>query len=280
MDVAEALRQGAARLAAAGVDQPRKTAELLLAHALGGERVDVIAHPERAVGAERLSQFERDVNRRASREPLQYILGRQEFYGLELAVGPGALIPRPETEHLVEQALARLESGDRVCDVGTGSGAIAIAIASQRPDVRVAASDVSAEALAVARRNVERRGVRVELFQADLLAASGNGVFDRIVCNPPYVAEKTRDGLQHELTHEPEVALFGGEDGLDPYRRLIPQAERALRAGGSLLLEIGFSALPAVLELLRDGWWSTPEVCDDLAGIPRVVAAERQPSLS
>ena len=278
MDAAEALRLSAARLAEAGVDHPRKTAELLLADVMGRDRTFLIAHPDAPVEKGAFERFEANVQRRAGREPLQYILGRQEFYGLELAVGPGALIPRPETELLVEQALVRLASGDLVLDVGTGSGAIAVAIATERPDVRVVASDISSEALRVARQNSETHRAAVPLCQADLLDTFQRASLDLIVCNPPYVAERTRDGLQHELTYEPSAALFGGDDGLDPYRRLVPQAARVLKPGGRLLMEIGYDSLPAVLGLLRAGAWSTPDVFEDLAGIPRVVAAECEPS--
>lgn len=278
MDAAQALRRAAARLAEANVDKPRQTAELLLAHALERDRVYLIAHPEAPVPDEALGRFESLIERRANREPLQYILGWQEFYGLKFAVRPGALIPRPETELLVEQALARLEAGDRVCDLGTGSGAIAVSLAKERPDVWVVATDISPEALAIARENANAHRTGPALCRMDLLAGCRDASFDMIVSNPPYVAEKTREGLQHELTYEPAAALFGGEDGLDPYRRLIPQAARALKPGGRLLMEIGYDSLPAVVELLRAGPWSTPEVFEDLAGIPRVVAAERQPS--
>ena len=278
MNAAEALRLGAARLAEAGVDEPRRTAELMLAKAIERDRVYLIAHPEAEIEEAALAQYQNSIERREAREPLQYILGRQEFLGLDFAVGPGALIPRPETELLVERALERIESGDRVCDVGTGSGAIAVAIAVSCKRARVMALDIAYDALDVARRNARAHSVDVPLCQADLLEALRDCSMDVVVCNPPYVAESSRQGLQRELAFEPAAALFGGSDGLDAYRRLIPGAARVLRPGGPLLMEIGYDSLPGVLGLLRAGEWSTPEVYDDLAGIPRVVAAERNPS--
>lgn len=265
-------------MAEAGLEKPRRTAELLLAEALGCDRVRLITHPEEAVGESQRCSFERDVERRAGGEPLQYVLGRQEFYGLSFEVGPGVLIPRPETELLVEQALARLRAGDAVCDVGAGSGAIAVALAVERPDVRVCGTEISRAALVLARRNAVRHGARVEFCEADLLSAFGEASLDMVVSNPPYVAERSRGSLQRELAFEPEAALFAGPDGLDCYRRLIPQAARALKPGGTLLLELGHDSLPGVSPLLSGGEWDQPEVFEDLTGIPRVVAARRRAS--
>ncbi|MEZ5391452.1 MAG: peptide chain release factor N(5)-glutamine methyltransferase [Bryobacterales bacterium] len=275
MHVADALRGAAGRLAEAGVEQPRRSAELLLAEALGWERVRLITHPEAEIGAETQARFERDVERRASGEPLQYILGRQEFYGLDFEVGPGVLIPRPETELLVEQALARLRNGDKVCDVGVGSGAIAVAIAAERTDVGVFGVDFSRAALNAARGNARRHGARVGLCRSDLLSALGADKLDMVVSNPPYVAEAARSELQRELAFEPQEALFAGPDGLDCYTRLIPQAAHVLKPGGTLLLELGHDSLPGVSAMLEGGKWGPPEVFADLAGIPRVVAVQR-----
>jgi release factor glutamine methyltransferase len=222
--------------------------------------------------------FESGVERRSGGEPLQYILGSQEFFGLAFTVGPEVLIPRPETELIVEQAVARLHAGDRVCDVGVGSGAIAVALAVQRPDVRVFAADISATALFTAQRNARLHSANVRFCHADLLTAFGRGVFDAVVSNPPYVAERARGTLQRELAHEPEEALFSGPDGLDCYRRLVPQAAIALKPGGLLLLELGSDSLPGVSALLDQKTWTAPETHQDLAGIPRVHAVRRRAS--
>ena len=275
MDAAEALRLGAARLAQANVEQPRRTAESLLADALGRDRVFLIAHPETAIDDDARERFERAVERRADGEPLQYILGRQEFFGLNFAVGPAVLIPRPETELLVEQALSRLRAGDRICDVGAGSGAIAVALAVERPDVRVTAVEISRSALALARTNAAAHAASVHFCSGDLLTPFCDAAFDVIVSNPPYVAETARATLQRELAHEPAGALFGGPDGLDCYRRLLPQAARALKPGGLLLLELGSETLHGVTGLAEAGSWTAPEVFADLAGIPRVFAVRR-----
>jgi release factor glutamine methyltransferase len=278
MDVAEALRRGASRLTEAGVEQPRRTVELLLADALRRERVYLIAHPEAAVRDDHAAQFERSVERRAAGEPTQYILGRQEFFGLDFAVAPGVLIPRPETELLVEQALARLHSGDLVCDMGVGSGAVAVAIAAERKDVRVIGVDIAAGSLSIAQSNAKSHGVRIAFMRCDLLTPFRNGQFDMIVSNPPYVAETARPTLQRELLHEPAEALFAGADGLDCYRRLIPEAERTLKPAGTLLLELGYGGLPGVQGLIGNDVWSTAAVFEDLAGIPRVLAVQRATS--
>ena len=278
MTTGEAIRRGAARLAQAAVEQPRRTAELLLASVLDVERVYVIAHPEQPVDEASGTNFDRQIARRASGEPLQYILGRQEFYGRDFRVAPGVLIPRPETELLVEQALVRIHNGDRVCDVGAGSGAIAVTIALERPATRVTAVDFFEPALAASRANAAALGAAVSLCRGDLLTPFHDGSFDLIVSNPPYVAESARPSLQRELAHEPATALFAGADGLDCYRRLIPQAARALRSGGWLLLELGYDSLAGVTPLLAAGVWGAPEIAEDLAGIPRAIAARRRTS--
>ena len=272
-DIASVLRDAAARLAASAVAEPRREAEALLARALGRARVDLLAHPEAAVDAEVAARFESDMARRAAGEPFQYIAGAREFFGREFEVGPGVLIPRPETELLVERALALLPAEARVCDVGAGSGAIAVTLAAERPDLRVAAVDISPAALEYARRNARRHEARVEFWRGDLLAAALGGAFDAVVSNPPYVAERARPGLQRELAWEPELALFAGEDGLAVYRRLIPGAARALRPGGALLLELGHDSAPAVAAMLADGPWGAPALHRDLAGIERVAEA-------
>jgi release factor glutamine methyltransferase len=263
--------------AAASID--RRDAEVLLAHLLERERAWLLAHPESALSAGQLAEFSALVNRRAAREPLQYITGVQEFFGFRLKVTPATLIPRPETEHLVEAVLAwaalQPRGALRVLDVGTGSGAIAIALAKRLPDAEVAASDVSAAALAVARDNAERLGARVRFVESDLLAAFADGPqFDVIGANPPYVPHTDGAMLQAEVRdHEPHVALFGGTDGLDVYRRLIPQARAALRAGGLLAMELGFGQQEPLRELLQG--WHDVRFVEDYAGIARIALAER-----
>ena len=276
MTAAQALRLGAARLAGAGVDEPRRTAELLLASVLEVERVYLIAHPEAALDEAAAQAFDRHIQRRVSREPLQYLLGRQEFYSRDFAVGPGTLIPRPETELLVERALAVALPGARVCDVGTGAGAIAVTIALERPDLRVFATELAPEAIAHARRNARSLNGAVALCLANLLSPFRDGSLDLVVSNPPYVAETARSSLQPELAFEPPSALFAGVDGLDCYRRLVPEAQRVLKPGGRVLLELGHDSLEGVSALLRGEPWSDLEVFEDLGRIPRVIAARRK----
>ena len=248
-------------------------AALLLMTELGIERATLRAHPERVLGREQLAAYQGLIQRRLRFEPVQYITGVQEFFGLELAVTPAVLIPRPETELLVEAVLARVGLDARILDVGTGSGAIAIALAVGRPEARVTAVDVSAEALAVARGNAARHGVggRIRFVESDLLGGLGAGeLFDVIVSNPPYVAAGEREGLDAQVReYEPGLALFAGEDGMDVYRRLVPAARGYLVQGGLLAMEIGYGQQGAVAGLLAG--WGEVEFLDDLSGIARVV---------
>ncbi|MDP8990385.1 MAG: peptide chain release factor N(5)-glutamine methyltransferase, partial [Acidobacteriota bacterium] len=208
-------------------------------------------------------------HQRMKGEPTQYITGRQEFYGREFRVTRDVLIPRPETEHLIEAALAR--GAESILDIGTGSGAIAVTLALETT-MRVTATDVSPAALRVARQNAQALAARVDFVACDLGAAFNDGSFDLVVSNPPYVAERDRASLQSEVRdHEPGLALFGGEDGLAVYRRLIPEATRLLRPDGWLMMELGDAE--AVREMCAD--WSGVEVVNDLAGIPRVLLARR-----
>jgi len=269
--VGDVLADAARRFRAGAMDAPRLTAETLLAHVLGVERVFLYAHPEHEPSPDEAARFEALVVRREAGEPTQYLTGVQEFYGREFRVTPDVLIPRPETEHLVEAVLAA--PAERVLDLATGSGAIGVTLALELPASRVVASDVSGAALAVARGNAERLGARVEFVTSDYLAAMQAGSFDLIACNPPYVAQAA--ALQPEIYREPESAVFGGEHGWESYAALIPQAAELLRPGGRLLLELGHDSLLAVTELFRAGPWSKVAVTNDLAGIARVAAAER-----
>ena len=269
-------------IAEASTQITRRDAETLLAHLLERDRAWVFAHPETELDATQKETFRELTARRAAHEPLQYLIGEQEFYSLPLRVTPDTLIPRPETELLVEAVLhwaATQPPEVRVLDVGTGTGAIALALATHLPAAEIVACDLSAAALAVARDNSERLDLadRVRFTQSDLLAAltpelDAGGLFDAIVSNPPYVPSADAATMQPEVVdHEPHLALFAGIDGLEIYRRLIPQARAALRPGGLLAMEFGFAQRDALADLL-DGW-DDVRFLDDYAGIPRIALA-------
>ncbi len=272
MTVHDALTQGTKLLDDEGIGAPRLTAEVLLAHALRKDRVWLYAH-----GGEELSEvgwihFGRYLHERMAGKPTQYITGRQEFYGREFRVSPAVLIPRPETEHLVEAGIAKIRPGDVVLDVGTGSGAIAVTLALETSG-RVLATDISIAALAVAAANAERLGAAVEFIAGDLASALRPQSIDVLVSNPPYVPRTDEPGLQREVRdYEPHVALFGGPTGLEVYERLIEQARVVLRPGGWVLFELGYHSLGPVREMLGPQW-SGVEVRSDLAGLPRVLEA-------
>jgi release factor glutamine methyltransferase len=272
--IGAALVHGAEQLSV--VSTARRDADLLLMHVIGRDRAYLLTHPEMQLTTEQAAQYEDWLARRARHEPVQYIIGEQEFFGLKFRVTPDVLIPRPETEHLVEAALERADREAAVCiaDVGTGSGAIAVALAHSLPQARVTALDSSTAALAVAQENAESHRVsdRIRFYESDLLASVAGERFDMIVSNPPYVAEN--EELEPQVRdYEPRSALFAGPDGLDIYRRLIPQAQAAVRPGGWLLLEIGHGQRDA-LERLLTGWESVSFVAD-LQGIPRVACAQK-----
>lgn len=271
------LAHGAGRLEGITA-QSKRDAELLLMRLLGCDRAYLLTHPDAVLSAEQAVMYESWLRRRAAHEPIQYILGEQEFFGLTFAVTPDVLIPRPETEHLVEALLARVPNDRRlrIADVGTGSGAIAVAIAYSLPQTQVAALDVSEEALEVARQNAGAHHVanRMRFLVSDLLNAVKGESFDAIVSNPPYVSENDRVSLEPQVReYEPTAALFAGPSGLDVYERLIPQAQAALKPGGWLLIEIG-QGQQAALTALLSGWKNVGFV-DDLQGIPRVACAQR-----
>ncbi|MBI2681883.1 MAG: peptide chain release factor N(5)-glutamine methyltransferase [Acidobacteriales bacterium] len=281
MDLRSALTRATERLAQEPVGPPRMAAETLLMHVLGCERAYLHAHSERELSAEEGARYDAVVTERASGKPLQYITGHQEFRGLDFKVSPAVLIPRPETEHLVEEALERLHKSGltrpRIVDVGTGSGCVILALASELKDAELHATEISAEALSVASQNAEHLGLsgHVQFHQADLLACfTENSTFDLVVSNPPYVGLDERDKVQREVReHEPHVAVFAGEHGFDIYRRLIPEAARVLRPGGWLLMEIGYSISGPVEELLIG--WEDVHFVPDLQGIPRVVVVKK-----
>jgi release factor glutamine methyltransferase len=272
----EALRVARARLAATS-KHPRRDAELLLEHLLGCDRTALLTHPERILAEAESEQFDRLVERRLAAEPMQYLIGEQEFFGLRFEVSPAVLIPRPETEHLVEAVLQRFarEEEVRIVDVGTGSGAIAVALAHALPRARVTAVDLFPAALEVAHRNAERHGVidRLTLLPSDLLAAVDSRGFDAVVSNPPYIA--TTEVLEPQVAnYEPRSALYAGRTGLEIYERLIPQAAGSLKPGGWLMLEIGYGQSSAVRNLMHG--WAGVTLVNDLQGIPRVVLGQKQ----
>ena len=299
MDVRSALKQGIAQLREAGVASYTLAAELLLLHVLGRNRTWLYAHPEENIAEPDAQKFFALVKRRGAGEPTQYLTGKQEFWGLEFEVTPDVLIPRPETEHVIEVALDRLAlrelragrpqktlgEGLRIADIGTGSGCIAIALAKELPLAAFVATDISPAALAVAGRNAQRHGAanRIQFVESDLLSSFRNltttsqpAAFDLIASNPPYVGRREADSLAREVReHEPARALFGGEEGYELYAELVAQSVAQLKAAGILVLELGHNSLPAVQPLLDPSQWSGVGVTNDLAGIPRVIAAER-----
>jgi release factor glutamine methyltransferase len=257
----------------------RQDAETLLLHILRENKSWLMAHPEKELPAADAARYSAFIARRQLGEPIQYITGETEFYGLPLLVTPHVLIPRPETEHLVEKVidLGPIFPRPRLVDVGTGSGAIAIAFAHDWSNAAITAIDLSASALALARRNAERIGFAdcIRFLQGDLLAPVANEKFEIVVSNPPYVPEPDRPTLSVEVRdHEPSMALFAGPDGLDIYRRLIPQAFACLVPGGFIALEIGYGQSPAIANLLTASGFQKIEFLPDLQGVPRVASAQ------
>lgn len=259
-----------------GIESSRLEAELLLAATLGLDRVGLYVNFERPLDADESAAFRERVRRRAQREPLQYILGETEFWSLTFNVDPAVLVPRADTEVLVEEALMRVEGAARVLDVGTGSGAIAIALAHEKPEILVTALDCSEPALEVARSNARRNGVadRVICLAGDL-AALPTGPFEMVVSNPPYIPTKDWQELMPEVRdHEPRLALDGGGDGLEAYRQLASQVCRILIPGGWLLVEVGIGQAKEVSALFKAAGLKEISQRDDYAGISRVVIAK------
>jgi release factor glutamine methyltransferase len=328
MDIRTALKLGIAQLRAASVPSHTLAAELLLLHATGRTRTWLYSHPEDHLTESESQNYFALIERRAAGVPTQHLTGKQEFWGLEFEVTPDVLIPRPETEHVIEVALDRLAlcdlrakqlqnmSGENllIADIGTGSGCIAVALAKELPAAKFYALDISSAALEVAQRNATRLGFsdRITFLESDLLAAiSATGamhfaplrrkesatqqiqkspesahespvtshqspLFDLIVSNPPYIAHREAATLAVEVrNHEPAVALFGGEEGYELYANLITQSALHLKPGGLLVLELGHDSLPAVQPLFDTPAWANVGVTNDLAGIPRVLSAER-----
>ena len=303
MDVRAALKEAMARLRRGQVPSHTLAAELLLMHITGRDRAWLYAQPEEPLDAASLERYFALVAERIAGTPTQYLTGKQEFWGLEFHVEPGVLIPRPETEHIVEVALERTGrprgekaalrgTGLRIVDVGTGSGCLAVALAHELPGAEVFATDISAKALEIARGNTLRHGARVHFVQCSLLEPFVGGglfedpsttarrlplAFDLIVSNPPYIPRDEIEKLPRDVIgHEPDVAIFGGADGSEFYGPLVAQAARVLRPGGHLVMELGYNTLERVRPLF-DAWsaWKHIRVTQDLAGIARVIAAER-----
>lgn len=274
----EALNSAISRLTAAQVGSPRLNAERLLMFVLACDRAHLFAHPERALTPEESARYDDALSQRASGVPAQYITGHQEFWGMDFLVTPAVLIPRPETEHLIETVLtlARSIQTPRIVDVGTGSGCIALALAKELPQAEIQATDISAEALAAAGANAARHQLqtRVRFHEADLLQGFEVNFFDFVVSNPPYVGESEEDTVQLDVRKfEPRNAVFAGPTGLEVIERLIPQAEAVLKPGGWLVLEISGTIANGLRPLLRG--WAEVRITNDLQGIPRVAGAHK-----
>jgi release factor glutamine methyltransferase len=315
VDVRTALKAGIRLLREARVPSDTLAAELLLLHVTRRDRTWLYAHPEDLLDPQIIDLYFSLLRRRAAGEPTQHLTGKQEFWGLEFEVTPDVLIPRPETEHLIEVALDRLavcelRSGSHpkltgenltIVDIGTGSGCIALALAKELPNAKIYATDISPSAIAVAHRNATRLGFqsRITFLESNLLSVFSTvgaryivpvlgtesspapssldpSSFDLVISNPPYIGRKKSSILPVEVRdHEPASALYGGEEGYELYGQLIPQAAHHLKAGGLLVLELGHDSLPAVRPLLETPQWTNLHVTNDLASIPRVLSAER-----
>ena len=308
MELRQTLNSAIERLSAEGVPSPRMNAELLIMFTLDCNRAYLFGHPERELTADEVRRCDEVLARRMAGEPAQYITGHQEFWGMDLIVSPAVLIPRPETEHVVEAVLelargnqasaishqpsgtadlSETEAGRteaaragmpalHIVDVGTGSGAIALALAREFPAAEIHATDISAEALEVARANAARHDLsaRIQFCKADLLDTELEASFDFVVSNPPYVGESEEDQVQLEVRKfEPRSAVFAGPTGLEVIERLIPQSRRGLRPGGWLVFEISGTIVDGVRRLLEG--WDDVSVKNDLQGIPRVAVARK-----
>jgi release factor glutamine methyltransferase len=300
----DALTSAVDRLAAAEVPSPRLNAELLLMFTIGCDRSYLYAHPERKLSDDEQRRYEQTLSQRSRGIPAQYITGHQEFWGMDFIVSPAVLIPRPETEHVIETVL-ELQKSDRglrtaalktnpvgsevrgprsdvrslrIVDVGTGSGCIALVVAKELPSAEIHATDTSPEALEIARANAARYQMeaRIQFHQTDLLTGLESGTFDFVVSNPPYVGECEADLVQLEVRKfEPRRAVFAGPTGLEVIERLIPAARDALKAGGWLVMEISGTIADGVKHLLES--WDCIEIKNDLQGIPRVALAQKKP---
>ena len=281
MSLRNSLAIAVERLLAAHVGSPGLNAELLLMFTVGCDRAYLYAHPERELTAEESRRYEDALAERARGVPTQYITGHQEFWGMDFIVSPAVLIPRPETEHVIETVLARvgrtlLSAALRIVDVGTGSGCIAVALAKELSNAEIHATDISDAALEIARTNAARHEFesRIQFHQADLLEGFKPANFDFIVSNPPYVGESEEDQVQLEVRKfEPRNAVFAGPTGSEVIERLIPQAATVLKPGGWLIMEISGTIAERVASLLSE--WEEVQITNDLQGIPRVASARK-----
>lgn len=278
MNVTDALKLGTEKLRDASVAEPERESASLLRLALKRDAAFIYANPDYRLDAVESIMFKAVVRRRAAREPFQYIAGAQEFYGLEFLVTPDVLIPRPETEIMVEAAISELKDRNtgRFCEIGVGSGCISIAMLKNLPNMTAIGGDVSKKALDVAKTNAEKNEVsdRISFVVSDVFSNISEDGMDMIVSNPPYVPTIDMAALQEEVRgFEPETALFGGEDGLDIVRRIVEGAKKHLRSGGSLLMEIGWDQSERVGKLFDEVLWSDLEFLPDLQSIPRIAKA-------
>ena len=288
MQIAEALRRSTEILSDNRIAEARRDAALLLGFVLNKNRAFLIANDDRVLSEDEIERFARLIKRRAAGEPVQYLTKKQEFYGLEFEVNPNVLIPRPETEILVEAAIniLRKKENPRFCDVGTGSGCIPVSILKNIANAAAVAIDVSPEALTIARRNAGKHGVsdRIEFLESDVFEVFNNPkseirnpkLFDVVVSNPPYIPNKDLPGLPREVReYEPHVALFGGDIGTEIVRRLLTESPRYLTENGYLMFEIGFTQGEAAQAMIDSKVWDLREILDDLQGIPRIVVLRR-----
>ena len=278
MQLKDALSSAIDRLTTANVPSPRMNAEILLMFILDCDRVYLYARPERQLTPEEISRYEETLAQRTQGTPSQYITGHQEFWGLDFIVTPAVLIPRPETEHVIETVLplARQTPRPRIVDLGTGSGCIAVVLAKELPEAAIHATDISSQALEIARTNAARHevGSRIRFHQADLLTGFEPASYDFVVSNPPYVGDSEEDQVQLEVRKfEPRLAVFAGPTGLEVIERLIPEAATVLKPDGWLLIEISGTIADGVKSLLQT--WTGVHFVPDLQGIPRVAVAQR-----
>lgn len=275
--IAETLREATGRLREAAIPNDVLDAQTLLAYALGCDRTHLIINYREELPEEPARKFADLIERRAKGEPLQYITGRQEFFGLEFEVTPDVLIPRPETELIVEETIRLAQEIEKpiIIDVGTGSGCIAVALARELPGARLIATDISPAAIEVARRNAGRYDLEIDFRVTDLLPDDVPPA-DFVVSNPPYIAESEMSGLQREVRDwEPGTALTDFGDGLEFYRRLLTEAVHRLKPGGRMILELGFSQAEQVTGMIDPGRWNLENLLNDLQGIPRTLVLQR-----